>query len=94
MNQVDWVGSAALPKPFRDIRNQRDSVAEEKARLSLELHDLLARVPMVAKNGSVNAVREWKATHTECKKVVESSRSSVHELRSAINRMRRFSEAA
>jgi hypothetical protein len=46
MQQADWVGAPAVEsKPFKDIRNTRESVAEEKARLVMELGGFLRSPP-------------------------------------------------
>jgi len=93
MNQIDWVGSAAATaaKPFKDIHNQRPSVAEEKARLCLELGSLINKVPARVRQGGVETTREWKAAREAAAKIAANSRSTVHQLTSAINNMRRYS---
>lgn len=50
---VDLFGPvpAAAPAPFKDIRNQCESVAEEKARLCMELNRLLQTPPQIARDG-------------------------------------------
>lgn len=90
--QTDWVGGGInrAPKPFKDIRNTRESVAQEKARLCLELGALIKHPPPAVINGSVQIVREWTAARAAAAKVAASSRSSGQELRTAINNMRRF----
>jgi hypothetical protein len=90
--QSDWVGGSFSPqaKPFKDVRNTRESVAEEKARLCLELGALIKRPPASVVNGSVQSVREWQAARAAAAKVAGSSRSSGQELRTAIGNMRRF----
>lgn len=76
--------------PFKDIRNQRESVAEEKARLSLELNKLLKTPPRSLNGASVNRVREFFAEHARALKTLRSKDSSRNELQAAINAMRRF----
>lgn len=90
--QTDWVGGgvSSAPKPFKDIRNTRESLAEEKARLCLELGGLIKRAPPKVVNGSVQTVREWQQARAAAAKVAASSRSSGQELRTAINNMQRF----
>lgn len=84
--QVDFVGD--IPRaPFSDIANTRQSNAEEKAMLALELHSLLLKCPQAVANGGIKAVQRWREEHAECKKVAASQRSSVHQLRSAIAKM-------
>lgn len=90
-HQHDWIGGPQTDeKPFKDIRNQRSTVAEEKARLCLELGVLINRVPQSVRNGSVNITRQWRADRDKAAKVAASSRSSVQELNSAINSMTRY----
>ncbi len=91
MNQTDWVGApAAESRPFKDIRNTKETVAEEKARLCMELGQLLKKPPAKVVNGSIQSVRQWQAARAAACKVAGSPRSSVHELRSAITRMEGF----
>lgn len=90
--QTDWVGGGASadPKPCKDIRNTRPTVAEEKAQLALELGRIISKCPVRVQNGSVNLVREWRATKDAAAKVCANSRSSAQQLRTAINSMSRF----
>lgn len=86
MKQEDFVGD--LPKPeFKDIRNTKPFVAEEKARLALMLGDLVNKVPMSVRNGSVDQVRLWKMDREVSFKAVKNPKSSVNDLQSAISRM-------
>ncbi len=91
-NQVDWVGAAAgEPSAFRDIRNQRASIAEEKAERALRLGRLCMSIPpAIRSGGSVNLVREWQQARSAAAKVAGNKRSSVAELDAAINNMQRF----
>jgi hypothetical protein len=90
MTQFDFVG--AIPAaPFKDIGNTRDSTAQEKARLCLELGKLIRSIPpRIKTGGSVNDVRVWKDDHAKCTKVASSPRASTQELRSAISRMQKW----
>lgn len=92
MNQSDWVGGgiSISQKPFKDIRNTKSSIAEEKAMLLLDLGSLLKSPPDKVINGGVKITREWVAARAAAAKVAGSSRSSSQELRTAINNMRRF----
>lgn len=91
MSQIDWVGGAPpTGGAFRDIRSTRPSVAEEKAVLLYDLGQLLNRVPASVRNGSVQLVRQWKAARDSAQKVAGNSRSSVHEISAAVNRLRQF----
>jgi hypothetical protein len=50
--QLDWIGGTSLAtKPFKDIRNQRPTVAEQKAQLCLDLKKLISRVPDRVRGG-------------------------------------------
>lgn len=94
MNQIDFIGGGSVPKPFRDIRNTRPTVAEEKATLCLELGRLCSAVPPRVRNGSINLTREWVAVQKKARALVGNSRASVCELTAAITSMRRYTEAA
>jgi hypothetical protein len=90
MQQLDWVGEPQR-KPFKDIRNTRETSAEEKARLALQLGVMCNTCPPSIKSGgSVNDVRNWKHARAEAMKVAGNKRASVHELTAAINSMGRF----
>jgi len=88
---TDLFGYAAPQRAFRDIRNQRPSVAEEKAALCLTLGELCRKVPLSICNGDVKSVREWRLHLDKAQKVLSSKRSSVHELTAAIAQMRSYS---
>ena len=75
---------------FIDIRPQRDSVADEKAQLVLQLNGLVKRVPSAINGASVNRVRAWKLERESALKVLSSKRSSRTELQRAINMMREY----
>lgn len=60
-------------KPIRpDIRNQRESVAEEKARLCLELNSLCKSPPRSLNSASINVVRAWRVEHKAASKILAS----------------------
>lgn len=84
----------APPAPFRDIRNQRPAVADEKATLCLILRRLVLKPPASVINGSVNLTRSWLATQKDAKSVLASPRSSVGDLSRAIVTMRGFDTGA
>ena len=91
MSQIDWVSeSEQSKKPFKDIRNTKPTVAEEKAEKALRLGRLLRKVPQQVCNGSVQTVRAWKSDKEISEKVAKSPRSSVHDLDSAIFRMMKW----
>jgi hypothetical protein len=90
VQQIDWIG-APQRKPFKDINNTRESTAQEKARLALELGNICNTCPASIKSGgSINDVRNWKHARESAMKVAGNARSSVNELTAAINSMRRF----
>jgi hypothetical protein len=86
----DLFGYAAERAPFVDIRNTRESVAEEKARLCHDLNTLCRVVPKSLNSASVNRVREFRAAHKMAMKVLGSKQSSRTDLLSAINSMKGF----
>jgi hypothetical protein len=92
MSQLDFIGGAQEQpaRPFKDIRNTRSTIAEEKAALCLELGRLCLRVPPSVANGSIEMTRNWVGAQKTSMKLVKSSRASVQELTSAIGNMRRF----
>lgn len=84
----DWIGGTPAPKPFRDIRS-RPSTAEREAELSLELRDLLIKIPLeVKEGGSIELVRKWKYKREAALKIAAAKRSSTVELQYAIRCMR------
>lgn len=90
MTQSDWIGDIPRPK-FKDIRNTRDVIAEEKARLCLLLTQRCNAVPTKLKGGgSITEVRAWKADREAALKVCASKQSSVAALGSALNMMARW----
>lgn len=89
--QIDWVGSVPGGQPFKDIRNQRPSVAEEKAEKALQLGRLcLAIPPQIKSGGSINKVRDWTKARNAAAKVAANKRASVSDLSAAISNMERF----
>ena len=89
LNQLDWVGGAPERK-FKDIRNQRESIAEQKAHLCKRIGELCNKVPPKIANGSINITREWRATRDAAMKTAGSSRSSINQLEQALNSMARW----
>jgi len=85
---TDLFGHVAEWPAFIDIRNQRESVAEEKARLCMELNALCKTPPKSLNSASINTVRAWRATHKAACRVLASKDSSRADLQSAINSMR------
>lgn len=86
----DLFGHTLPVKPFKDIRNQRDSVAEQKAELCLQLKRLGSTVPDAIRGGSIQQTRAWMTRQEKAKKVLASSRSSVAELTDQIAQMRAY----
>lgn len=90
----DLFGHTTPAKPFKDIRNQRDAVAEKKAELCLQLSRLVAVVPASVRNGSIQITRAWIARQTKAKKVLANSRSSITDLTDAVAQMRAYEQEA
>ena len=86
----DLFGHQPMRQEFTDIRNQRPTTAEEKATLCLQLKDLCQRCPPSVVSGSVQTTRQWLADQKKSLKVLNSSRSSVNELTTTIQAMRRY----
>lgn len=91
-SQLDFVGGLpdAPQKPFRDLPPMRDSVAEEKAVLLLELGRLINTCPASVRNGSVQTVRTWRVERDKAAKVAGNKRSSRQEISSALNSLRKY----
>lgn len=90
MSQQDWVTGEPQRPPFKDIRNQRDAVAEEKATLCRLIGHACNRPPSTVVNGSIDITRRWMDARKSAMKVAGSRRSSVHELTSALSSMDGF----
>lgn len=86
----DLFGHVELTTPFQDIRNQRDTVAEEKAVLCLQLKELCHKCPQSVANGSIQITRSWFASQKNSLKTLNSSRSSVPDLQRAVTNMRQY----
>lgn len=82
--------SGVVSEPFKDIRNQRSSVAEEKAALCLELNGLVKRIPAALNSASINRVRAWRSAREGALRTLNNKASSRGELQSAINTMRAY----
>lgn len=81
----------APPRPaFKDIGNQRDTVAEEKAILCKQLSELCRTVPKSIQSADIKQTREWVHHMEMAKKVLASSRSSRTQLQTAITQMRSY----
>ena len=90
MKQLDWVGDVK-EKPFKDIRNQRDAIAEEKARLCLLIKERCNKAPKsIMSGGSINEVSNWKRDREAALKVCSNKRSSAGDLEAALNSMARW----
>jgi hypothetical protein len=85
---TDLFGYAPPVEPFTDIRNQRESVAEEKARLCLELNAMCKKAPRFLSTASIQTVRGWAATHKQAMKTLGNKQASRAELTTAIESMR------
>lgn len=92
MKQLDFVGG--LPEPerklFKDVRNLRPTVAEEKAELCLRIGVLCKKPPQSVINGSVQATLEWVHAMKSAMAIAKKVRASVPELTAAVSSMERF----
>jgi hypothetical protein len=86
----DLFGHIEPSAPFKDIGNQRPSVAEEKAQLCLTLNRLLQTPPRALGAASIQRVREWRYSHKQALRVLQNKASSRQELLTAINTMQGF----
>lgn len=86
----DLFGFAPPASEFKDIRNQKEAVAEEKAALCLELNKLCKTPPRSLGAASINSVRQWRATHASALKTLNAKDSSRQQLHAAINSLRAF----
>jgi hypothetical protein len=86
----DLFGHVVERPAFVDIRNQRESLAEEKARLCQELNSLLRKTPTAQAIGTVEKVRAYKYAHKGALKVLQSKASSRQELGTAISSIAAF----
>lgn len=75
---------------FKDIRNQRESVAEEKARLCFELNALCKKIPKAIASASIQSTRQWLAVRDSSLATMRSKTSSRAQLMSAIQRLKEF----
>lgn len=86
----DLFGHSQPKQEFRDIKNQRPSVAEQKAELCLILKDLVNKCPPSIASGSIQQTRAWVAAQQSARKKMNNQRSSVQDLTAAIANMRSF----
>lgn len=84
----DLFGFETPPRAFKDVRNQRPGVAQQKAELLLELGALIKVCPKAVANGSIQKVRQWRAKCEKARGVAGNPRSSVHDITRAIKSMR------
>lgn len=84
MEQLDWVGG------FKDIRNQRDAVAEEKAVLCKQIGSICNKVPKNYSQMDVIQIRSFKKDREAAMKVAGSKRSSINDLTAALSNMQRY----
>jgi S-adenosylmethionine synthetase len=75
---------------FKDIRNQREAIAKQKAELLLQLGRLINKPPPGVVNGSIQVTRQWQKARAEAAKVAKSQRASVNDIKSAISKMEAF----
>ena len=87
---ADLFGFEPPRAKFTDIRNQRESIAEEKARLCMELNELCRTPPRSLGAASIQAIHAWRVEHKAALKTLCAKDASRQQLRAAINSMRRF----
>lgn len=87
---ADLFGHIEEQQPFVDIRNQRESVAEEKARLCMELNVMCKRAPRFLSDASVQTVRAWQYAHKSAMKTLACKDSSRQQLSTAIESLRSY----
>lgn len=87
---IDAFAQPTQTMQFVDIRNQRNSVAEEKACLLRQLGDLINRVPPSVASGGIVTVRAWKDARKTAAAVAAKSSASVPQITAQTNNMRRF----
>ena len=92
MKQIDLVGGLPEqePKPFKDVKNLRPTIAEEKAELCLRIGVLCRKPPPSVAHGSIQMTREWIAAMKSAMATAKKVRASVPELTAAISSMERF----
>jgi hypothetical protein len=90
----DLFGHVEVSAPFKDIRNTRESVAEEKARLCQELNALLRKTPPASQIASIQQVKAFNTAHASALKTLRSKTSSRAELTSAISSIKAFHQEA
>lgn len=90
---ADLFGFEQEAAPFVDIRNQRESVAEEKARLCHELNALCKKAPRFLSTASIQTVRGWSATHKQALKTLANKHASRSDLKAAIEAMRTWTSS-
>lgn len=73
----DLFGFNQPTAPFSDIRDQRPSVAEQKAILCKTLGELLRTTPPRINSASINETRAWKDAHARAQKVL-MMKTSMH----------------
>lgn len=77
-------------REFKDIPNQQDKAAEEKAMLCLKLKVLVFNVPESVRSGSVQATRKWVDAQNKAKKVLAKKTSSRSDLQREITIMEQY----
>jgi hypothetical protein len=94
MRQIDWVGGVREPRQPAQAGNKRPSVAEEKAKLCLQLGNMVRKVPPAYSDWSYERVVDFKRNQEAAIKVVMKKNATATEYRCAINNMQRFWGAA
>jgi len=90
--QIDMIGGLPEPerKQFKDVKNLRPTIAEEKAELCLRIGVLCRKPPACVQNGSIQTTREWVAAMKSAMATAKKVRATVPELTAALSSMERF----
>jgi len=92
MKQIDFVGGIDEPerKPFKDVKNLRPTIAEEKAELCLRIGVMCRKPPASVCGGTVQATQVWVDAMKRALKVAKKSKATVPELTAVLSSMERF----
>ena len=87
---ADLFGFAQPVAQFRDIRNTRPSVAEQKAELCLRLSQMCRKVPPSICSADIKTTRNFVHHLGAAKKILAKKSASVQELQTAISQLESF----
>lgn len=87
---ANLLGDEIAAEPFKDIRNQRPSAADEKAQLCMRLNALLRRTPPPDLIATVQQARAFGIAHKQALKKLNGRNTSRPELAEAFNSLSLF----